>query len=1462
MKKTLFRIFALCLSATALLGQINNATLTGTVADATRAVLPGVTITATNTATGVSLTNITNEAGAYTIPSVIPGTYNVTAELSGFQKETYANVVLGNAITVRLNFTLNVATQAQSVEVTVEADTVLATSSPTIGQVMTEKKVSELPVVGNNVLDMLSVLGGIDNMVLTSANAQAGHAFGREGTTLAGVSAQDTPVLRDGIMVSDVRWPTGLNTNSVMNPDLVGEVRLIVAPVDAEFGRGNGAVQITTRSGTNTLRGAATWSLQNSAMNANTWTNNQSHTPLQWLSQNQGTAAVGGPIIKNKTFFYAVWDMNFNRQRAYQSSSVLSPCARNGIFRYFDNWNNGAYNVNTASGGATPTIAVVDAAGNPVTPKTNPNGTPYTGKLEYISVFGPVSFTGGAPNADCSNANITGPAWDQFRTHPDTTGLINRTIAFMPAPNDWNFQNSNTNGVSNIDGLNTASYRVLRRFRGADNLFSVGEATGDRRQINVRIDHNFSQKHRLNGAVTYERVSSDDVPGALPGTWSNSNFHRPLTVSGGFVSTLSATIVNEAKFGFRRSGTNVVAPWDLASNYPGITKYLPPSINGFQILPDIAGGVGLCSPITGGRPPAACSVSNPTGANLTTTATDSSSVWTYGDAMNWTKGRHTFKIGGEIRFVSTFTQGSAPGGGFFQNNKTQVVVAAGDAPGAPLLTAGPTAIANTNPNLSGIGTNDATKGRNLLNFLAGSLSSINNEYFLNKPTDTQFADFRTSNLIPNTVVQREWDMFVKDDYKYNKNLTLNIGLRYEWFGVPYSPFGLTAAAIGGGGAGFGISGRNFSGWMNPGARGGLTTFQFVGPNSPHSGQLPFNNDWKNIGPALGFAYQLPWLGESRTTIRGGYQITYQGGGRFSTLENALTQPPGRVYAGKYTGTITSPYMDLTSVTAATVPTPLPASVAPMTQIPMNDRTQTANFFDPNYTSPYVQNLTLSVTRSVTSNLTVDARYIGTLGRRLYTTINLNLPNFMYNGLGAEFDKVRAGGESALLDQMMKGVNICATGCSAGQTYGAIGTTVNGVPQTAAYQMRSSATFQNALANGWWGAAPTMPPGLMPVATLLNNLDYVKVGCPAAGDAGNCNLPDVNNSVVRGSVMRLNGFPENFISTNPQFGNTVNWYSNMGNSNYHSLQLEATLRPTHGFSGTANYTFSRNLGIPPNPFVGTSVAGVFTNPVDRHKDYTVVNNNHPHILRTNGNIELPIGPGKLLLGKSHGVLAHAIEGWRLGSIYTLSSAPYVNVTAQNMMYGNGVPDVADPALLKELLSDTGVKWGVKSAAGVVEGDFFDRSRFVKVADPQCGAVTALQNLNGLATGVAPRCTLQAIARVVPAGTAGAVPVNDGSGNFGKIVLQNPLPGNRGTLGQNAIRGLPIWRFDSNISKAFSITETKSLQFRLDVFNILNHAQPGNPSLSINNTSFPVPFGEIVSKNGNDPRTMQAQLRFQF
>src|SRR5688572_29825905 len=1408
-----------CLAATAAFGQANNATITGTASDSTAAVLPGVSIRTTNTATGVIASAITNEAGAYNILGLIPGTYTVSASLPGFQTQTFQNVVLGNAVTVRINFSLQIASLNTNVEVTVAADTTLQTSSPTIGQVLPQEKVQDLPIVGNNVLDLLTLLGGLDNYVMTGAPGQS--AFGREGATLAGVSAQAVPVLRDGIMVQDQRWPTGINAATVMNPDMVGEIKLIVAPVDAELGRGNGAIQISTRSGTNQCHGAATWNVQNTALNPNSWSNNRVQ-PVRnlpnWSNINQGTISAGGPIIRNKTFFFALWDMNFNRGRANTYVTVMTPCARNGVFRYFDGVNNGAFGAATTTG-ANATTAVVDVNGNPVPPTP---GAP----LRHIIVYGPVTFSGGAPNADCSNGSVSG-SWDTFRTGLDSTGLVTRAINFMPAPNDWSMA-----GGGGVDSLNVASFRYLRGYTGLDNLFSVGEGTGNRKQINLRLDHNITQNHKANFGFTHERVTSDDTVAGLPGTWSNENYHRPTVITVGVTSTLSGSMVNEAKFGYRVNGTNVIAPWDIPDNEESINAYLPAPVNGFRILTDTHGGLSLCNPITGARPPGNCLGGGPAGNNITATARDVTPSWTYGDTLSWTKGTHAFKIGGEIRYNSSTSTGSSPGLAFFTNFKSPVVVVGGAAPGAPLLTTGPTAIASSNPNMTGLQNNDATRARNMLNFLSGSLLSVNNAYFLTDPTATQFSDYRTSSLITNTIKQREFSVFVKDDYKISKNLTLNLGARYEWYGVPFAAGGLTVAPVGGGAAAFGYSGRDFTGWMAPSDRKAAdTTLQFVGPGSPNSDIPVYKNDWNNLGPAVGFAWQVPWFGEGMTTVRGGYQVTFQGGGRFSALEGPLSNPPGKTYSGTYAGDSSNLYLSLANV-GAFVPTPIP--VTPMAAIPITDRNVAISFFDPNYTSPYVQNLNLSVTRSIHRNVTLDVRYIGTLSKKQFTSINLNSANFLYNGLIAEFNSVRSGGESALLDQMFQGINICATGCAAGVTYGAVGTTAGGVLQTAALQMRSSSTFNANLANANYSA----------LAGSLNTLNYVKTATQ------NTTLPDIP-STVRGEVMRFNGFPENFIATNPQYSN-VNYLSNMASSNYHSLQAEVTLRPTHGFSGSANYTWSKNLGI------GTA----YTNPVDRAPDYSIINNNHPHILRTNGTVELPIGPNKLLMGNSSGVLARVLERWQVGVIYTLSSGAWTSIGANNSLYANGVPDVVNADLLTELLGEAGVRWGTPASNNaLLEGRYFDPDKWVKTADPQCGTVTALQNLNG---GATPRCTLQALAKVVPAGTPGAVvTASDSLGNptqFGLLALQNPLPGVRGNLGRNVLRDLPVFRFDANLSKSFAFSESTALQFRVDVQNVMNHPQPVAPSLTINSANAATPWGQINNKTGG--RSLQAQLRLTF
>src|SRR5205085_7961376 len=137
-----------------------NATVGGTVSDATGALIPGVTVTATHVATGIATTVISNEAGAYQFASLQTGTYTISAELGGFRTQTFSNVVLGVSQQVRMNFTLQVGQVAQAVEVTAAADTAIATTSASVGTVLPESKVRDLPLAGRNVLDFLTTTAG------------------------------------------------------------------------------------------------------------------------------------------------------------------------------------------------------------------------------------------------------------------------------------------------------------------------------------------------------------------------------------------------------------------------------------------------------------------------------------------------------------------------------------------------------------------------------------------------------------------------------------------------------------------------------------------------------------------------------------------------------------------------------------------------------------------------------------------------------------------------------------------------------------------------------------------------------------------------------------------------------------------------------------------------------------------------------------------------------------------------------------------------------------------------------------------------------------------------------------------------------------------------------------------------------------------------------------------------------
>src|SRR5215467_7735182 len=1239
--------------------QSTNSTVTGTISDSSKAVLPGVTVTATNTATGVVTTVLTNESGSYNFPSLLPGTYKVSAELPGFQTLSRTDVRLGNADQIRLNFTLQVGGANTVVEVSEPVDTLLKVSSSSVGEVINQQRVGDLPTSTNNVLDIYRLIPGI--RIDDTSNTGSVSGLGGLGTV---------NITRDGVdNVGAARFGGSLGGATYMSPDLIGEMRIVVAPVDAEMGRGNGQFQFMTRSGTNEFHGSGVWTIRNTAFDANTWANNRTvnpvtgkwqATPANWYNNHQLTASVGGPIVKNKTFFFALWDSALINGRTLQNPVVLTPCARRGIFRYFDNWNNGNFFQATQATGTTPTIAVVDGAGNPVAPGTNPNGTPFTGSLHYVSAFGTV-LNPATVNSDCSNVQV-GPgtvngAWDPYRTGLDPTGFITKFLGKMPVANNYEVG----------DGLNTAGYKWTRSENsGSEGIFAVGPTVtavnGDgRKQINTKIDHNFNTNNKVSVVYTFENSAGNANYENWPGGFRGKSFRHPQLLSVNFTSTLSPTLVNEARLGLRREGGNTSNGFTNPDSGKANQAFFP-NYGGYPVFIGPGAGTGTTA--------VNFQSSQILGGGATADYHDITNLWSLTDSVGWTKGKHAFKVGGEVRLTHSL--------GFDSGVAVTSIprVLGGDAPNAPIS---PNVISGTNPAFAGLaGTtasgNNATF-RNLLSFLAGSVGQISQYYFLQNPKNLNtFENYLTYPDRIRDTVQNEGDIFVKDDWKVSKSLTLNLGLRWERYGVPYEANGLMVLPTDGANAIFGVSGRSFDGWMKPGIRAGLTIPQFVGKGSPHPNTPWYRNDYKDFGPAVGFAWQVPWFCAGKTTVRGGYQMTFQQG----QVPNALTQEqvvPGSTYSASYVGDpSTTPYLDLTKV-QANIPAPVP--IQPMQPVPIYDRQQQIYIPSATVRNPYAENITLAVTRSITSNLTLDVRYIGTLGRRQWNVaFDTNVPNFLYNGLKEAFDAARAGNDSSpslqVLEQMFKGINL------AGNGYGPVGTTVGGVLQTAGMHLRASSSFQSNLANG----------NYLQLATTLNTLNYNKL-LP-----GNGSLPD-QPANSRGSVIRLNKdaagnqlFPENFIVTNPQFTSTY-MIASMNNNQYHSLETQVTLRPTHGLSSQVSYTWSRNNGLSGGAGLGNS----YTNPADRHADYTVTSDTRTHDLRMNGAFDLPIGPGKLLLANSSGVLARFVEGWKPGWIVNLISGAPTGPTAQSMLYAAGTPDVVGPFDTKAVK----VHWGSGASA---------------------------------------------------------------------------------------------------------------------------------------------------------------------
>src|SRR5262249_19208413 len=361
----------------------------------------------------------------------------------------------------------------------------------------------------------------------------------------------------------------------------------------------------------------------------------------------------------------------------------------------------------------------------------------------------------------------------------------------------------------------------------------------------------------------------------------------------------------------------------------------------------------------------------------------------------------------------------------------------------------------------------------------------------------------------------------------------------------------------------------------------------------------------NFGPAIGFSYNLPWLGKDRTVFRGGYQLSYLIQ-QADIIGPIIQNGPGSAVGATFNGPNGGQYFNFKDALNG-IGIPTEPSAPPVLHVPVTDRTGNLTVFDPNYTTPYIQNITASITHTLTSKFSLDVRYIGTLSRKLPNTFNLNQLDIFQNGLFDAFEAARAGAESALLDRIFKGIDMRTTATGAPRIVGQ-----NGL--TGAEFLRTDTRFNSNLANGNYLTTTGL-------AATLNTLNYVSGLNPT--------LPPITDANNRGNVLRVNGFPENFIVTNPQFG-AANLRANMGYRNYHSMQTEFTIRPTFGIQNSISYTWSKDLGN----------TGAYTVPWDRAQDYRLDPQMRKHAIRAYGTYSIPIGPNQLLLRSSTGLVSRA------------------------------------------------------------------------------------------------------------------------------------------------------------------------------------------------------------------------------
>jgi hypothetical protein len=322
MRSHLKALVVLFLFAVSAFGQNIRGTILGTVRDASGAILRGANITIRQPATGLSYEQASNDAGEFLFTQLPPGTYTVTAAQSGFKTENHENVLVEVDQRVRVDFALAVGAVTEAVNVEASAP-VINTDSATVGNVIDNKQVTELPLNGRNPLQLTLLVPGANFGVKGSQNQTQGGSI-----SVNGAREQSNNFLLDGVDNNDLainQYSVAISTEAMM------EFKVGASTYTAEFGRSGGAqINYVTRSGTNAYHGVLYEYLRNADLDAKNFFDKPG--PIPPYKRNQFGTSLGGPIRKDKTFFFFNWESSRIRQSITKVGTVPTAAMKNGDF--------------------------------------------------------------------------------------------------------------------------------------------------------------------------------------------------------------------------------------------------------------------------------------------------------------------------------------------------------------------------------------------------------------------------------------------------------------------------------------------------------------------------------------------------------------------------------------------------------------------------------------------------------------------------------------------------------------------------------------------------------------------------------------------------------------------------------------------------------------------------------------------------------------------------------------------------------------------------------------------------------------------------------------------------------------------------------------------------------------------------------------------------------------------------